>query len=147
MLVLGFLAIKKGARERHRALMLGACASSALFLVGYLTRVAMTGVHRFPGGGLLKAFYLLVLGSHTLLAVACLPLVLRTLYLALRGRFPLHRQMAGVTLPISDLRLRHRGPRVSAPLPGGRRGTMKAEEPGPPPFLPGPSVDSPLPLW
>lgn len=100
LLVLGFVAIKKGARERHRALMLGACASSALFLVGYLTRVAMTGVHRFPGGGLLKAFYLLVLGSHTLLAVACLPLVLRTLYLALRGRFPLHRQIARVTLPI-----------------------------------------------
>ena len=80
--------------------MLGACASSALFLVGYLTRVALTGVHRFPGAGWLKGLYLAVLGSHTLLAAACAPLVLLTLYLALRGRFPVHRRFARVTLPI-----------------------------------------------
>ncbi len=100
LLLAGWVAIRRGARERHRALMLGACASSALFLVGYLTRVALTGVHRFPGAGWLKGLYLAVLGSHTLLAAACAPLVLLTLYLALRGRFPVHRRFARVTLPI-----------------------------------------------
>jgi putative membrane protein len=100
LLLLGWAAIRRGERERHRALMLGACASSALFLVGYLTRVALTGVHRFPGAGWLKALYLAVLGSHTLLAAACAPLALVTLTLALRGRFPLHRRIARVTLPI-----------------------------------------------
>ncbi len=100
LLLAGWRAIRAGRRERHRALMLSALASSALFLVGYLTRVALTGTHRFPGGGALRATYLTVLGSHTLLAVAALPMVLRTLYLALRGRFESHRRIARWTFPV-----------------------------------------------
>jgi putative membrane protein len=80
--------------------MLSACGSSVLFLAGYLTRVALTGVHRFPGEGALKATYLAVLGTHTVLAVVTLPLVLRTLYLALRSRFGAHRGIARWTLPV-----------------------------------------------
>jgi putative membrane protein len=97
---LGFVAIRRGARERHRRLMLAASATSAVFLASYLTRVALTGTHRFPGGGALRAAYLAVLGSHTLLAAVALPLVLRTLFLALRARFPDHRRIARATLPI-----------------------------------------------
>ena len=97
---LGFVAIRRGARERHRRLMLAASATSAVFLASYLTRVALTGTHRFPGGGALRAAYLAVLGSHTLLAAVALPLVLRTLFLALRDRFPDHRRIARATLPI-----------------------------------------------
>ena len=100
LLVSGWRAIRAGNRQRHRALMLSALGSSALFLVGYLTRVALTGTHRFPGGGALKATYLAVLGSHTVLAVVVLPLVLRTLYLALRGRFDSHRRIARWTFPV-----------------------------------------------
>ena len=97
---LGFVAIRRGARERHRRLMLAACATSALFLASYLTRVVLTGTHRFPGEGALRAAYLSILGSHTLLAAVALPLVLRTLFLALRARFPDHRRIARATLPI-----------------------------------------------
>ena len=97
---LGFVAIRRGARERHRRLMLAASATSAVFLASYLTRVALTGTHRFPGGGALRAAYLSILGSHTLLAAVALPLVLRTLFLALRDRFPDHRRIARATLPI-----------------------------------------------
>ncbi len=43
LLVLGWRAIRAGDRIRHRALMLSALGVSALFLVGYLTRVALTG--------------------------------------------------------------------------------------------------------
>jgi putative membrane protein len=100
LLLAGWVAIRRGARGPHRALMLGAFSTSALFLVGYLTRVALTGVHRFPGSGLEKALYLSILGSHTLLAVACAPLALVTLYLALRAKYPVHRKVARVTLPI-----------------------------------------------
>lgn len=100
LLVAGWRAIRAGRRERHRALMLSALACSALFLVGYLTRLALTGTHRFPGGGPLRTTYLAVLGSHTLLAAAALPLVLRTLYLALRERFEAHRRLARWTFPI-----------------------------------------------
>ena len=100
LLLAGWRAIRSGRRERHRALMLSALSCSALFLVGYLTRVALTGTHRFPGGGALRATYLAVLGSHTVLAVAVLPMVLRTLYLALRGRFEAHRRIARFTFPV-----------------------------------------------
>ena len=100
LLTLGYAAIRRGARERHRRLMLAACAASALFLVSYLTRVALTGTHRFPAGGALRAAYLAILGSHTLLAALVLPLVLRALFLALRDRFPAHRRIARATLPV-----------------------------------------------
>ncbi len=100
LLVGGFAAIRAGRRDVHRRFMLGALASSTLFLAGYLTRIALTGTHRFPGGGALRAAYLAVLGSHTLLAAIALPLVLRTVFLAWRGRFPSHRRIARWTLPV-----------------------------------------------
>ena len=97
---LAWRAIKRGNRTRHRALMLSALSCSALFLAGYLTRVALAGTHRFPGHGALRAGYLVLLGSHTLLAAVCLPLVLRTLWLALHDRFAEHRRIARWTFPI-----------------------------------------------
>jgi putative membrane protein len=100
LVVLGWRAIRDGQRERHRALMLAAFASSVLFLAGYLTRIALTGTHAFPGGGLLRAAYLAILASHTVLAAAAAPMVLRTLFLAVRERFPDHRRIARFTLPI-----------------------------------------------
>jgi putative membrane protein len=100
LVLLGWRAIRAGERERHRALMLAAFASSVLFLAGYLTRIALTGTHAFPGSGALRAVYLAVLASHTLLAAAAAPMVLRTLFLAVRERFPDHRRIARFTLPI-----------------------------------------------
>jgi putative membrane protein len=100
LVVLGFRAIRRGERERHRALMLAAVGCSTLFLAGYLTRMALTGTHRFPGEGPLRVAYLAVLASHTVLAALAAPLVLRTLFLALRARFPDHRRIARATLPV-----------------------------------------------
>ena len=59
--------------------MVTALTASALFLVFYLTRVALTGTHRFAGEGAAKAVYLTILFSHMVLAVAVVPLVLRLL--------------------------------------------------------------------
>lgn len=100
LLFLGWRAVRRGDRELHRKLMLAACASSALFLAGYFTRIALTGLHRFPGTGGLRAAYLALLTSHTLLAALTLPLALRTLQLSLGARFPEHRRIARVTFPI-----------------------------------------------
>jgi putative membrane protein len=80
--------------------MLAALGSSLLFLAGYLTRIALTGTHAFPGSGGFRAVYLAVLASHTLLAAAAAPLILRTLFLAFRARFPAHRRIARATLPV-----------------------------------------------
>jgi putative membrane protein len=100
LLFLGWRAIRAGRPELHRALMLGACSSSVLFLVGYFTRIALTGTHRFPGGGPLRAVYLAVLVSHTVLATLTLPLALRTLQLSLGSRFEEHRRVARFTFPV-----------------------------------------------
>ena len=100
LLFAGWRAIRGGRRDLHRALMLSACGSSTLFLASYLTRIALTGTHRFPGAGLLRALYLTILTSHTLLAALALPFVLRTLQLAFAARLGDHRRWARVTFPI-----------------------------------------------
>ena len=97
----GYVFIRRRDIPRHRACMLAALTASALFLAGYLTRVALTGVHRFPLGGGIRIAYLTLLGSHTILAVLALPLVLRTVWLSLvRERFPQHRRVALWTFPV-----------------------------------------------
>ena len=100
LLVLGYRAIRAGARERHRRLMVGAVAVSAVFLASYLLRVALTGTHRFPGEGALRWLYLAILLSHTALAAVVAPMALRTLFLGARNRTTEHRRLARVTLPI-----------------------------------------------
>ena len=54
LLVLGLRAIRAKDRRRHRAFMLAALGASILFLASYLTRVALTGTHAFPGAGPLR---------------------------------------------------------------------------------------------
>jgi putative membrane protein len=99
-LVIGYRAIRRGDVERHRSAMLAALSASALFLVSYVIRFLISGVHRYPGDGWDKTVYLIVLASHTVLAVVALPLVLRTAYLALSSRLPQHRRIARITWPI-----------------------------------------------
>jgi uncharacterized membrane protein YozB (DUF420 family) len=80
--------------------MLSAFATSTLFLACYLWYHAHHGVTRFRGQGAVRGFYFTLLGSHTVLAGVIVPLVLITLYRALRQRFDRHRKIARWTLPI-----------------------------------------------
>ena len=58
-------------------------------------------MHRFPGEGALKTFYLVLLGTHTVLAVTALPLILRTMWLAaVRKDFLKHKRIAVWTFPV-----------------------------------------------
>ncbi|MEJ7603074.1 MAG: DUF420 domain-containing protein [Kofleriaceae bacterium] len=99
-LVLGRMAIARGDEGLHRKRMLTAFAASSVFLVSYLIRFAISGSHRYPGDGLDKSIYLGILFSHMILAVILVPLVLRALQLALRGRFPAHKKIVKFTWPI-----------------------------------------------
>ena len=100
LLVCGFAAIRRKRIAVHRAFMLSALSSSALFLVSYLTYHAHAGVHRYPGTGARRTVYLAILATHTILAIVVLPLVLVTVSFALRRRFPQHRRIARWTLPV-----------------------------------------------
>jgi putative membrane protein len=99
-LLVGRRAVKRKHLVAHRRSMLAAFGVSALFLVCYLTRVALMGTHAYPGHGVMKAVYLTLLGSHMLLAAAVPPLALRALHLAIKGRFEAHRAVVRYALPI-----------------------------------------------
>jgi len=96
----GFAAIRAGYQRLHRGLMLGAVGLSILFLVGYVTRLALTGTHRFPDVGMVKSIYLGILLVHSVLATVNLPLIIAALYFALRGRFTSHKKVVRFALPI-----------------------------------------------
>jgi putative membrane protein len=96
----GYLAIKRGQRERHKKFMLAAFTASCLFLTSYLTRIFLFGDTRFAGTGALRIFYFALLISHVLLALAAAPMVITALTLGLRSKFEPHRKWAKVTLPI-----------------------------------------------
>jgi putative membrane protein len=100
LILSGRIAIAGGRRDVHQRLMIGAFLTSAVFLVSYLTRVALTGTHADPHTGVVHAVYLAVLLSHMVLAMAVVPLVLRTLWLARGKRFVEHRKIARVTFPV-----------------------------------------------
>ncbi len=100
LLVGGRIAIARRRIRMHRALMLSALVTSSLFLASYLTRVALTGTHLDPHRGWLHASYIAMLGTHMVLAMVTVPLVLVVLTLALRRRFGKHRTLARWTFPI-----------------------------------------------
>lgn len=100
LLVSAYVAIRRKQVRRHRGLMISALALSCLFLISYLTRMAIAGDTPFQGTGWLRPVYFTILVTHVLLAMAVVPLVLRTLFLALRRRFPEHRRIARWTFPI-----------------------------------------------
>ena len=100
LLLWGWLLIRRGRREAHRRVMIAALCSSSLFLVSYLVYHAQVGSVRFTGQGPVRTLYFAILISHTVLAVAIVPLVLVTVTRALRGRFDQHRRIARVTLPL-----------------------------------------------
>jgi putative membrane protein len=99
-LLLAYRAIRRLEIDRHRRLMVAAAITSAVFLVSYLTYHARVGSVRFTGQGLVRTVYFAILISHTILAVAVLPLVLRTLYLGLRRQDDKHRRIARWTFPV-----------------------------------------------
>jgi uncharacterized membrane protein YozB (DUF420 family) len=100
LLMAGYAAIRRRDVRRHRRLMLSACATSAAFLVSYVVYHALAGSKHYPGTGLAKGLYLLLLASHVILAAAIVPLVIVTLRRGLRGRYRAHRKIARRTLPL-----------------------------------------------
>jgi uncharacterized membrane protein YozB (DUF420 family) len=100
LLVVGYLQIRRGRRRLHRGLMLGAVATSALFLLSYVVYHAQAGSRPFTGTGTARLVYFSILVPHVLLAAAVVPLAAITLVRGLRRRDVAHRRIARVTFPI-----------------------------------------------
>lgn len=100
LLVLAFIAIKRGQVERHKRLMLSATCVSAVFLTSYLVYHEAVGSVAFTHQGLARTVYFAILVPHVILAAVQVPLVVVVLTLALRGSFARHKKFARVTWPI-----------------------------------------------
>ncbi len=93
LIVSGLICIKKGNEKAHRSFMTAALFVSVFFLAGYLYhKWSVNWQNRSIGAeGTLKTIYLLMLLTHVLLAMAIVPLVLRTFFLAIKGRYESHK--------------------------------------------------------
>jgi protein SCO1/2/putative membrane protein len=97
-LLTAYVLIRARRYAAHATMMVTALVTSAAFLACYLTyhalriRQGITVTH-FPAGTL-RPFYLVLLGSHTVLAVVILPLIAMTLWWATRRNWPMHRRIS-----------------------------------------------------
>ena len=80
--------------------MLGATASSAFFLIGYVTYHYFHGDTKFTGLGWIRPVYFSILISHIGLSIVSLPLIFAALWFALTGQFHSHRRVARWTFPV-----------------------------------------------
>lgn len=92
--------ISRGRIAAHRACMIAAVASSALFLACYLDFHYHVGDIRFLGDHFWHVIYLIVLIPHVTLAIVIVPMVIITLSRGLRARYALHRAIARWTYPL-----------------------------------------------
>jgi len=100
LLAAGYAAIRSGKRALHKKLMLSAFTVSTVFLVSYLVYHYRVGHVAFQGHGWIRPVYFVLLGSHTILAIVIVPLILITLRRAWLERFDKHRLIARWTLPL-----------------------------------------------
>jgi putative membrane protein len=102
----GYYHIQRKNQTAHRNCMIAAFVTSTLFLGcyltyhGYLAYVLHQGPTVFKNPAWFRPIYLVILLTHTILAIVIVPLVLMTLSRALKKRFELHRRIARWTWPL-----------------------------------------------
>jgi len=100
LLFSGYSFIRSGKVAAHRACQISALVVSSLFLTSYLVYHYHHGTTHFAGQGLARPIYFTILTTHTILAIAIVPLIGITFYRALRLDFVRHRRIARITLPL-----------------------------------------------
>ncbi|HSF33463.1 MAG TPA: DUF420 domain-containing protein [Candidatus Tectomicrobia bacterium] len=100
LLASGYGFIRRRQITAHKGCMVAACATSALFLLSYLTYHYHVGSMPFRGQGWVRPLYFTILISHTILAATIVPLALTTLFRAWKADFSKHVRIARWTLPI-----------------------------------------------
>ena len=114
LLVAGLIAIKQKNYTLHKSIMLTAMVLSLLFLVTYIAHHLLAGEAKFGDAnfdglvddaekallGNTRPFYLILLGTHIVLAATSLPFILWTAYRALTSDFAAHKNLAKKVWPI-----------------------------------------------
>jgi uncharacterized membrane protein YozB (DUF420 family) len=100
-LTAGFVFIRRGNIKAHRTCMVTAFCTSAIFLCCYLTyHIFVKTLTYFTNPPWFRPIYLTILITHTVLAMVIVPLILTTLYLAVKQRFETHKKFARWTWPL-----------------------------------------------
>lgn len=100
LLVTGYVFIRRKEWRKHRACMIAALVTSALFLTSYVIYHAQVGSVPFKGTGWIRTVYFAVLIPHVILAAAIVPPVIITVSRALSAKYDKHRRIARWTLPL-----------------------------------------------
>jgi putative membrane protein len=114
LLVTGLVAIKQKNYSLHKSLMMTAMIFSLLFLVTYIAHHLLAGEAKFGDAnfdgvvddaekallGNTRPFYLILLGTHIVLAATSLPFILFTAYRALTSDFAAHKALSKKVWPI-----------------------------------------------
>ena len=99
-LIFGYIYIKKGRQDAHRNCMVSALITSTTFLSCYLVYHYFAGRTTFQNPQWFRPIYLVILLTHTVLAVVIVPMVLVTVIQAIRQRWESHKKIARWTWPI-----------------------------------------------
>jgi len=103
LLILALVAIKSKRETLHKQLMFAALGVSGVFLVSYLTRMALAGNKLFPRDDYSEmAFwgYAVLLGSHVLLAITVPFLAGWAVWLGVTNQRAAHRRLVRYAYPI-----------------------------------------------
>ena len=106
LLLCGFVFIRRGRVTAHRNCMVAALLTSTLFLGCYVYyHYSMQKLYgeahtRFVNPAWFRPYYLALLFTHLVAAIAIVPMVLVTVSRALRAQFDRHRRIARWTWPV-----------------------------------------------
>ena len=113
LLIAGLIAVKQKKYKLHKSIMMTAMVLSLLFLVTYIAHHLLAGEAIYGDtdfDGVLsegewyvatnRDIYLLLLGTHIVLAATSLPFILFTAYRALTSDFAAHKKLAKRVWPI-----------------------------------------------
>jgi uncharacterized membrane protein YozB (DUF420 family) len=100
LLGIGYTLIRQKRIQAHRRVMLTAFGVSVVFLICYLYYHFNAGIVYYQKTGLIRAVYLTILTTHTILAVITPVLAIITLQRGLRMDVKRHRAIARWTFPI-----------------------------------------------
>lgn len=97
LIVAGRFAIRRRLRRLHATLMVAALVSSACFVANYVYYHFAHGDTLYTGTGWIRPVYFAILTSHVVTSMVAFPMILTSLFLALSGRFRLHRRVSRYT--------------------------------------------------
>ena len=100
LLLMGFIAIKRGSRQKHKSLMLSALIVSGLFLTSYLIYHAEVGSVPYPRYDWTRPLYFIILVPHIILAGLMVPFIFMAVWHALKGRYEKHRRIVRWIWPV-----------------------------------------------